>query len=72
MLFFPLINVKMSTIVGILTFMSWKKFMLIISRLILWTIMMILGNNVYEVKKACLIQGWLSLTYFGAMSLRSF
>ena len=29
MLFFPLINVKMSTIVGILTFMSRKNFMLI-------------------------------------------
>ena len=28
MLFFPLINVKMPTIVGILTFMSWKIFML--------------------------------------------
>ena len=28
MLFFPLINVKMPTIVGILTFMSRKKFML--------------------------------------------
>ena len=28
MLFFPLINVKMSTIVGILTFMSRKNFML--------------------------------------------
>ena len=28
MLFFPLINVKMPTIVGILTFMSWKNFML--------------------------------------------
>ena len=26
--FFPLINVKMPTIVGILTFMSWKKSML--------------------------------------------
>ena len=26
MLFFPLINVKMPTIVGILTFMSGKKF----------------------------------------------
>ena len=28
MLFFPLINVKMPTIVGILTFMSRKNFML--------------------------------------------
>ena len=28
MLFFPLINVKMPTIVGILTFMSGKNFML--------------------------------------------
>ena len=28
MLFFLLINVKMPTIVGILTFMSWKNFML--------------------------------------------
>ena len=28
MLFFPLINVKMPTIVGILTFTSWKIFML--------------------------------------------
>ena len=28
MLFFPLINVKMPTVVGILTFMSRKKFML--------------------------------------------
>ena len=28
MLFFPLMNVKMPTIVGILTFMSWKSFML--------------------------------------------
>ena len=28
MLFFSLINVKMPTIVGILTFMSWKNFML--------------------------------------------
>ena len=29
MLFFPLINVKMPTIVGILTFMNRKNFMLI-------------------------------------------
>ena len=28
MLFFPQINVKMPTIIGILTFMSWKIFLL--------------------------------------------